>query len=92
MCASGNTTAGDHPVTTRCFLEICGPHCAKRSVGRVGDFRTSSKARPIRVSEAAKARMLKTDQFMERQSAQTSGAATKNIISEKCNISGEIIK
>jgi Tfp pilus assembly protein PilE len=44
------------------------------------------------VSEAAKARMLKTDQFMERQSAQTSGAATKNIISEKCNISGEIIK
>jgi ribosome-associated protein YbcJ (S4-like RNA binding protein) len=45
------------------------------------------------VSEAAKARMLKTDQFMERQSAQTSGAATKNIISEKkCIVSGEIIK
>jgi hypothetical protein len=22
-------------VTTRRFLEICGPHCAKRSVGRL---------------------------------------------------------
>jgi hypothetical protein len=51
-------------------------------------FRTSSKARPIRVSEAAKARMLKTDQFMERQFAQTSGAATKNIISEEVQYLG----